>query len=380
MNNTLRVLQYNVLADGLSQDGFVCSSSLSTINGDIHSIPQFLKNIKTASKLYDTKDNQQTADKCLDWYERWVKIVNLIYSTRPDIIVFQEMDHYAEALIDLGCIGYSSTIREQYIEYMPLWKNNRADKDTYIPLLEEQQYAFIPKLFSKARKFSLMRGVNDPDNDGCAIFWRSDRFNLEQLHFCQFYKYQSDEKDSDGAMAVVLRDIMTNEQMSVITTHLPSGATTERELERLELLSNTEKGVFKKFILNLMKKVPRTIVALDANSDPLETYGLNNTNTWKAFKKMHKLYSIWGDYCKLKNAECRPVTVNKIRGPTSNQPSKIGVHSHELIDHIFYSGIFMHRFAIPPVSFVSKEHALENLIPNMLEPSDHYPVMVDFYL
>lgn len=74
-----------------------------------------------------------------------------------------------------------------------------------------------------------------------------------------------------------------------------------------------------------------------------------------------------------------PVSVNKVRGPDSDQPKKIGMHAHLLIDHIFYSekDEFL-QHVLPPIRHVNSSLGLANLIPSMVTPSDHYPVVVDF--
>jgi exonuclease III len=407
-DRNIRVLQYNILADGLSRDGFVCSDSLDTIDGEVRTVPEFLaelQNVKgdveemrNLAMRYDTEKNNSVYEDCLDWSNRWPLILELIETQDPDILVFQEMDRYAEVLDDLEKLGYVTTFKSTDTEYnyrampySPMWANPNADTDSYLHLLNEQGFAFIPKLFSKARKFALKRGVTNPDNDGCAIFWKK-RFSLKRLEFCQFYEYNSDTRDEDGAIAVVLHDWQTDDEFCVITSHLPSGQTRERELERLELLSDTERGVFRKFIMRMMSEVDRVIVALDANSDPLETYDSEcecysecdsecdiASNVWQAFHNISKLKGVWDIYFHT-NARQRPITVNKIRGPKSNQPQKIGIHSYELIDHIFYSGgtLRFEGFVTPVMAFSSKEEGLNHLIPNRIQASDHYPVIADF--
>ena len=399
--NDIRILQYNILAKGLAYDGFVCSDHLETRDEGVKTIPEFLEEIqeikhdsealKHLAEKYDTQSNNTIYNYTLFWPNRWRKIKNMIKSQDPDILVFQEMDCYAEALEDLEKMGYISTYHRNYqmeldiVPYQPMWEILNADSDTYLHILENQSYAFIPKLFSKARKFSLkIRPNESADNDGCAIFWKAERFTLQNLKFCQFYEYESEKKDEDGAMAVILYDKMTKKEICVITSHLPSGQTKEREEERLEILSDTDRGVFRRFISGLMKKYHHVIVALDANSDPNTTYGADS-NVWQAFRKIPNLSSVWDPYVSSDSIgegefiNGQPVTVNKIRGPKSNQPKKIGIHSYELIDHVFYSsdGFEFKGFGALNI-FDSKEQSLNHLIPNEIEASDHYPVIVDF--
>eukprot|EP00438_Fugacium_kawagutii_P000655 Skav222307 [mRNA] locus=scaffold1249:65583:65963:- [translate_table: standard] len=102
--------------------------------------------------------------------------------------------------------------------------------------------------------------------------------------------------------------------------------------------------------------------------------------------------SVWDDFFdaegnvkKTENMESRmdpPVTSNKVRGPLSAQAKKIGAHAYYLIDHIFYDPDFFafegHAFA--PKQFQSSTDALEDVQPSLLNPSDHYPVIVDLGL
>lgn len=392
--NRIKLLQFNVLADGLSQDGFLCTNTFETKNGNEISSQQVLSDIQNAngdetklkeiSNMLDTPKNVASSDYILNWQNRWKMILNSIKQNEPDIIVFQEMDRYDEVLKELKTFGYLSTNDFNdlnNVSYVPMWKNPTANNETYLDILRNQEFAFIPKLGSKARHYSLKRGNVDPDNDGCAIFWKN-RFSLKNLEFKQFSKFNSNVKDTDGALAVVLLDKISGLDICVITSHLPSGQTRERELERLELLIDSEKGVFRTFIVDMMNRVDRVIIALDANSDPseplVEIVPGKTSNVWSEFLSIPHLSSVWKEIIHLK-----PVTVNKIRGPNSNQLQKIGVHSYELIDHVFYSdAIKFIGFSegCHPHIFKSKEEALRNITPNVSDPSDHYPVFVDFDL
>ena len=74
-----------------------------------------------------------------------------------------------------------------------------------------------------------------------------------------------------------------------------------------------------------------------------------------------------------------PVTSNKVRGPLSQQTKKIGSHAYYLIDHIFFDpqSFQMRGHAFHPKIFPSAAAALEEVQPSLLNPSDHYPVIVD---
>jgi len=73
-----------------------------------------------------------------------------------------------------------------------------------------------------------------------------------------------------------------------------------------------------------------------------------------------------------------PVTVNKMRGATSQQPRKIGIHAYELIDHIWYSrGVKFCGHALEPLRYASSKAAQLALIPDVWTPSDHVPIVAD---
>jgi len=76
-----------------------------------------------------------------------------------------------------------------------------------------------------------------------------------------------------------------------------------------------------------------------------------------------------------------PVTVNKMRGSSSAQLQKIGLHAYELIDHVWYSeGVRFLQHALPPKHYRSKEKARLALIPDLLTPTDHFPLVVDLQM
>lgn len=416
MSNKVRVFQWNILADGLSRDGFVCSPTLSTTNSGTCTSDEFLTMTKIAKNhnvmhevidLFNTPENTEVYERVLKWENRWPKVIERIRRQNPDVICFQEMDHYADALDDLKKLGYVSGQAQlvvsddgdglyprstiEYIHsYVPLWKYDYVDAENYEVHLKAQSYAFIPKLNSKARKFSQNP---DADNDGCAVFWKNDRFDLIGVDFVQFRKYGTLELDTDGALCVNLYDSTTSKILSVVTAHLPSGQTRAREEERLDLVE--ENGTLRRFAERHARNNP-TIVSIDANSDPSEVYVSDITedvkaklpNVWRAMHNTdtdQKFKNIWDSYfdpngdhiVDMLDGLSRPVTVNKVRGPLSNQPDKIGVHSFELIDHIYFDKMHMIGFAKAPVQFVKDDNPVMRLIPNDDEPSDHYPVVVD---
>ena len=73
-----------------------------------------------------------------------------------------------------------------------------------------------------------------------------------------------------------------------------------------------------------------------------------------------------------------PVTTNKMRGPLSKQPQKVGEHMNGIIDHVYFNGgLELLRHAWGPVVHATPAEAQSGLIPTLDMPSDHAPVIVD---
>ena len=165
------------------------------------------------------------------------------------------------------------------------------------------------------------------------------------------------------------------------------------------------------------------ILAMDANSHPqiapveartIARGRTENTSVWKTFKGSNSVWSAFfdrddghllagsgggGDEGKkgeAKPAEGKmgeaeekgdwadawaPVSVNKMRGPDSSQSNKIGRHAYHVIDHVFYNDgetTVGEAHVRAPVRYGEREQALHSLLPTLSNPSDHYPIVVDF--
>jgi len=123
------------------------------------------------------------------------------------------------------------------------------------------------------------------------------------------------------------------------------------------------------------------------NSNDNNNDSSNKTNTWNLILKHTSLTSIWIQN-KLLNHDGTstdtttkkfPVSVNKMRGPSSNQPDKIGEHQCELIDHIFTNArsSVLHQ---QPKFYKDKKEAETELYPSKQMPSDHLPIVVNISL
>ena len=75
------------------------------------------------------------------------------------------------------------------------------------------------------------------------------------------------------------------------------------------------------------------------------------------------------------------VTSNKMRGPLSAQPNKIGEHIFQCCDLVFFSdGLSMQRHVFEPLSYADANAGKLALLPTLALPSDHAPVCVDLML
>ena len=137
-------------------------------------------------------------------------------------------------------------------------------------------------------------------------------------------------------------------------------------------------------------KIPY-LLAMDANTCPQferqpSVAGTARHNCWQHFKQGPWLRrSVWDSYFDAHGTPNHrshpPVSVNKMRGPLSGQPAKIGLHALELIDHVWYSdGLQLVAHVVEPTVFADTAAATSRLIPSLQNPSDHYPVVVDLML
>jgi len=229
---------------------------------------------------------------------------------------------------------------------------------------------------------------------------------------------------------VTLLHKASNKSTNVLTAHLPSGDDVAKEQERLDTLKHAsaefvaqrirlqENGAWKQVPYEANQKFDgivsyvkyyserttnqsnaRTVFALDTNSRPAFPLSEGKTNVWNSILQgCPKLESVWvqNSFLDVKGNSTRlypfVASVNKMRGPSSAQPSKIGEHQLELIDHIFtdapkskvVESIQMGGSNVVPMApllFSAKEGEAEvSLIPNTVMPSDHVPVVVDIQL
>ena len=124
-----------------------------------------------------------------------------------------------------------------------------------------------------------------------------------------------------------------------------------------------------------------TVLCADANTYPDKW---EEQTAWKALRSLPGVHCCWDDYYDpfgrpLRPPASMPVTSNKMRGPLSDQPKKIGEHVYHTVDHIFCSvQLEFKKMALKPLVLGGKAKAALHLLPSFGIPSDHVPVVADF--
>ena len=129
---SLRVMQYNILADAMSDDGFLVRPVLAnwpvpekfvpTADGgqvEFHTLLSEMMEAKgnpaaleECQKKYTCTASAENTNAVRDWEARKLQIMCLIESFSPDIIVLAELDHYDEFLSGLRELGYESQLEQ----------------------------------------------------------------------------------------------------------------------------------------------------------------------------------------------------------------------------------------------------------------------------
>jgi len=145
---------------------------------------------------------------------------------------------------------------------------------------------------------------------------------------------------------------------------------------------------------------------MDANTeldfeDPARALGNpvgvpGHSNALRTFLRERPLLrSVWAAHYDGAAPGERPVSVWKMRGAASSQPTKIGEDDYQLIDHVFYDGKDL--FDAGHLALHLREHKTGaygedraagtldrrdwlGLLPNEIVPSDHLPIVWDFRL
>eukprot|EP00965_Chrysotila_dentata_P077494 2558194-Pleurochrysis_carterae.AAC.3 len=329
----------------------------------------------------------------VDWARRWLRMKETIALCDPDIIALQEVDRMAEIKADLEAAGYSCSHAGK--TYIPAHRAGitHGDLSQYLAHLHEGGVAFAPTFPSKCRELAV-RTNPEADDMGCALFWRERTLAVESISF--FPLATSGSKSLSAAVRVTLRARTNGRLLHVICTHLKSGDNEEaarmRQLTGVEsaevrLAPAAEQGASPTFLEWVRESAQEaaTILSLDANSVPNRPEGEAAT-VWRSLRGLPGASSVWdGFFCadgsRASDEAPLVATTNKMRGPLSRQPEKIGQHAFGVIDHVFFWPPFSSAtHAIDPIRFPTLADARRYLLPSLAMPSDHMPVLVDLSL
>lgn len=384
----VRVLQWNILADGLSDDGFLLPDVLDGAEPDGCSLQDTFAEVRraraTGSDMQPLKERFATPRATrnhaavVDWTRRWARMKEVIAGALPDIVTMQELDHMAEAQEDMRALGYECAMPgSRYCAVHAAGLRVGATQE-YLDVLRRMGVAFAPNTPSTCRKIGLRTNAA-ADDDGSAAFWRASTMEAESIDFLPF---KEPAKRHSACVRVALRRRRDGARLFLLCAHLSSGGTPADEAERLQELRTGLCGgpsVVEWFARSLAEAP--TLFCLDANSEP----GRRDPETvWRTLRGIPGACSVWDEHFTSSGGARggpSPVTTNKMRGPLSGQARKIGEHFFQVIDHVFFSSaLSLVRHVMPPLAYASAEDAQGRLLPSISIPSDHAPVIVDMDL
>ncbi|GIY96936.1 nocturnin [Caerostris extrusa] len=253
----------------------------------------------------------------LSWYTRRWRLLEEMVFTRPDIVCFQEVDHYHFFKNTLSPLGFSGV--------------------------------FFPKPDSPCFYFAENNGP-----DGCAIFINETKFDLldTKTRTLEVWGYQSNQV----AILCKLRRRKDNSIFWIATTHLKA-----RQGPLLPTMRREQGKDLMDFIKAYSGNNP-VIITGDFNANPCEPIyqALINDDT----------YPLDSAYRYLSNTNAEPrYTTWKIR--------EDGEYCQTL-DYIFYT---CNSFAVENVLQIpTGEDIGEGRVPSYRYPSDHFSLVADFVL
>ena len=388
--NGIRILQWNLLARLLADDGFLMNWVIDTtkprertselynkikatkIEGD-----EFLKKL---GENYKEDCEMLENDKIMfDHYRRLILIKIYITIYKPDFIVLEECDfvkdiesmlHEDNYTCGMGNISEFKLARDKQI----IDPFNESDIYKY---LEETCALIAPKIGSTAVKIGIKNKL--PENilfdDNVVVFYDITKFNLESIKY----------KIIPGSITFCAKFInkSTDHKFNIFPVHLPSGDKTSDVIKR-----QLSCEALMKFVNTVSESesesdyIPYVIVG-DFNSRPDEKKIDGIMSAWEILTDNHFI-SCWTDYYDysgIRTKEHYPNTTVKCRGPLTAQTPKMGELMTGPIDYIWTYGIKNIKLVSDP-QLISDSDDMdvkidEMIIPSIIEPSDHYLLAID---
>ncbi|XP_040570631.1 nocturnin isoform X2 [Lepeophtheirus salmonis] len=264
--------------------------------------------------LGTTHDNfVQCPEKALIWRTRRYRMLEEVARFVPDVICLQEVDHFRFLNKSLECLGYSGH--------------------------------FFPKPDSPCLYLP-----NNSGPDGCAIFYRTDKFTLTEVatRNIEVWNVQSNQV----ALNLYLKSISTQKEISIGTTHLKA-----KTGPLLMTLRNEQGQDLLRFLKDKSSNMP-TIICGDFNAEPSEpVYETMISN---------KDIRLKSAYQKAYNREPK-FTTWKIR--------EDGEHMQTL-DYIFHTNETLDLLGV--LDMPDEEEIGKPRLPSPAYASDHLSLVADF--
>ena len=185
---TFRLMQWNLLADGLSRDGFSVRPVLSAwpvplgqyarAGGGGDDIEAVLRKVMDAGReadksareaalkglqtTYGTPLSARNLDAVVDFEGRLLRMLSLIQEAGPDVLTVQELDRMGilrDALAELGYVCGTPDAMAR-TPYTPLfYGRHEGSNQTYLEALRATGLAFAPKMQASSCRLSAFRSI-----------------------------------------------------------------------------------------------------------------------------------------------------------------------------------------------------------------------------
>ena len=118
----VRVMSWNILAEGMSYDGFHVRDVLAPDEEGSPAADTFMQlfgeltaakadgnpdAMKALKARLETARSRRNLDAVVDWERRWRRMREQIAATAPDVIALQELDRAEDVQRDLAAMGYT---------------------------------------------------------------------------------------------------------------------------------------------------------------------------------------------------------------------------------------------------------------------------------
>lgn len=318
-NNTFSVLQFNMLAEGLS--------SGNNVDRPFEKSKE-VSNLSSVKSIYGGFNSIPNPEIVLDFNLRRWRLLEVLLgndSLSFDIIACEEIDRFH---------GF----------FEPLMK------------LAGYKGLFVPKISSPSTKFGFY-------SDGCALFWKQDMFELVDSENGSY------EDSSQVYLICTLKHINTGQVILFSVTHLKAGKDTDNECKRgLQCRNLLERiQIFESSKMEGSKDNTPMVIMGDFNSDPREEGScINKILSKDSPMPLRSVYELSVE----KNNSCKFTTV-KIRGDNC---------SKRAIDYIFFNaGTRKVLLKCTDILSIPNESDLEKtFLPGFKYPSDHIAIGAKF--